>query len=299
VNSNNSGCETSPGSGNSCQPNCQILIEYIQITCGPLINGIQFKSASFFGSCYQGISGYAAQSTDYKEAQQALLNSIGGSAQSIVHPAACRTMAEVTYPNPSPCYYFWPEGPLAGQVQSMVNLGIPSPILELLACDGENCCKLDYTYDVNTGRYTNVSFPQNIVCPSLPPTIITKTFECLDRNNKPVTYTGTVTFPYPCESYCNAALNTLFKTSNNADFRAFPDLQELSLSPIPAKDFITFSNIDNVSKIELYNTSGKKIEQNFNLNSKKIDISEIVNGVYFVKVFFNDNGMRSIKIIKE
>lgn len=208
-------------------------------------------------------------------------------------------MAEVVYPNPSPCYYFHPEGPSAGLVSSIVYLGVPSPTLELLPCDGDNCCQLDYTYDVNTNRYVLVSFPHTIVCPALPPTITTKTFECRDINNKPVTYTGIVSFPNGCQSYCNNSLNTLFKTSKNSNFRPFPELNELSLSPIPTKDFVAFSNIDNVNKVELYSLSGKRIEQNFTLHNNKIDVSDLAKGVYFVKVFFNDNGVRSIKIVKE
>lgn len=299
---NNSDCGT-------WDPNCMcyitstplsaVILEYTETVCGGNI-AIVFKSATFFGPMYASPTpgNFGNQSRDYPLAQQALLSSLGSANLSFVYPAGCQTVASVTYPDPSPCYYFWPEGPLAGKIQAIVNLGNPSPILELLPCEGENCCRLDYTYDVNTHRYTLVNFNPIQPCPANPPTITTKQFHCMDINNRPITYTGTVTYPRPCESYCGAELNTLFKTSKESKFEPLPDFAKFNISPIPAKDNIYFSSTENISKIEIYDMSGKKIEKVFLVEKDKLNISDLAESTYYVKIYFDNNSLRTIKIIK-
>ncbi|MDP1726035.1 MAG: T9SS type A sorting domain-containing protein [Bacteroidota bacterium] len=228
-----------------------------------------------------------------------MLQSVGGGSNlSFVYPTGCQTIAEVVYPDPSPCYWFVPEGPNQGQISSMINFGNPSPVLELLPCEGQNCCQLDYTYSPTTGRYTLVNFNPIQVCPGPPPTIITKDITCLDINGNPVTYTGTVTFPHGCESYCSSALNTLFKTSDIKEFKPLPDFIDFKLFPVPAHDFITFSTTKYISKLEIYDVSGKKIIQQSIFDSNNIDITNLAEGVHFIRIYFNDTSVRSVKILK-
>jgi hypothetical protein len=73
----------------------------------------------------------------------------------------------------------------------------------------------------------------------------------------------------------------------------------LSLQPIPASDRIYFSSVDKISKIEVFDVNGKYFEGNFSRSNKNYDISELKNGVYFMRVKFEDGNLRTLKFIKE
>jgi len=283
--------------GNEEAPTSFVVIEYTEVNCGGTIS-IQFKAAHFYGTKYSLPVGYSNQSADYKAAQSALLASLGTSVMSFVYPSGCQTLAEVSFPTPSPCYWFEIEGPNAGQIIGSIDLGNPSPVLKLVPCDGENCCKLDYRYNTTTGRVELISFPSNQPCPVSPPPNGTIEQTCLDVNGNPVTYIGTITYPNSCESYCGADLNTLFKTTKKGKLMSF-DPNQLSLQPVPAAEKVYFNSTDYISKIEVFDINGKYYEGNFRRDEKNYDISELKSGVYFMRVKFEDGNLRTIKFIKE
>jgi hypothetical protein len=289
-----------PATGDPCD---YVIIEYDMIQCGPDI-GIMFRSATFVSEApcnrYSGTTPSSTMQSDYRDAQQAALQSVGATASnmSFVYPAGCQTIAEVSYPRGAKCYYFVPEGPNQGQVSGIVDLGT-QPVLELIECPGSNCCKLDYAYDVNTGRYTLLNFDPIQPCDDPPPAITTKRFQCLDAKGNPVTYTGTVKMSGRCESYCNAALNTMFKTSGTNDFEPLPDPLDFTLGPVPATDYVSFSTTKTIERIEVYDVTGRKVIEQSVFDDDRIDIQSLEKGIHFVRVYFTDTGIRSIKIIKQ
>jgi len=277
-----------------------VLIEYTVVDCGGNV-GIFFNTATFYGSRYAPPTGYSNQDQDYKDAQQVIMAQQGaGTNLTFLYPAGCQTIAEVTYPSPSPCYYFIPEGPNQGQISSIIDIGNPSPILELLPCTGSSCCTLNYAYDASTGRYKLTGFnPAIITCPSQPPQITTKDYTCYDINGNLVTYTGTVNLPNNCESYCQASLNTLFKTSGSKEFESLPDPFEVSIKPIPASDFITFSETKTFEKVEIYEISGKLIKTLNQFRNNQIDVDFLRNGIHIIRIYFKDSSIRSFRISKQ
>jgi len=288
---------------NSCSPNeiesC-VLINYTVVDCNGNV-GIFFNTATFYGSLYSPPSGYSNQDRDYKIAQQEIMKQYGAGANLMfLYPAGCYSLAEVTYPSPSPCYYFIPEGPNQGQISAIIDIGNPSPLLELLPCAGSSCCVLHYTYDAATGRYRyGTSNPLIITCPTQPPQITTKDYTCYDIDGNEVTYTGTVNYLNNCESYCQASLNTLFKTSATKEFEKLPDLSEVSIKPVPATDFIIFSDTKNFEKVEIYELSGKLVKTQNQFRNNQLNIDDLKNGIHVVRIYFKDTSIRSFRISKQ
>jgi len=73
---------------------------------------------------------------------------------------------------------------------------------------------------------------------------------------------------------------------------------KLNVYPNPATDFITINNSSN-SKIEIIDISGKIVLSNVNCNKHtQINISEIKSGIYFIKIY-EENNISALKFIKQ
>ena len=74
--------------------------------------------------------------------------------------------------------------------------------------------------------------------------------------------------------------------------------QNLKIQPNPVTDIFIVSNQNNLDLVEVYNTIGQTIiSKKVNDNQVKVDLSNYNSGVYFVKVY-SENQNRTIKIIK-
>lgn len=82
------------------------------------------------------------------------------------------------------------------------------------------------------------------------------------------------------------------------DIKQIPEFQ-LSIYPNPVTDFIQFSGLNGITKIELYNLSGKLVDINSRYSApSRIDIHTLPKGIYILKVH-NKNGVEVGKFIKE
>src|SRR5690606_33617659 len=85
----------------------------------------------------------------------------------------------------------------------------------------------------------------------------------------------------------------------NVDSKIYND--SVSVSPNPTSDFLYFisseSNIS-IDKVEIYDTIGKRVFAS-ELNNNSIDISNLTPGVYMVKIYSEDGGYVTKKIIKK
>jgi hypothetical protein len=296
---------------NCGSPESYIILEFTKVQCGKDV-GIMMSKEIFVGPDYNtptigqpttpGSSAYNI-GKDIISAREALIQYLGHTTAlpsifSFVYPAGCKALSQVVYPSPALCYYRFREGPNVGQISAIVDIS-KDPITELLPCQGDNCCKMNYSYDFVKNRLKLVSFQEILSCDVPPPTVSTQDYTCPDINGNPVTYTGQVQIIGKCESYCNGDLSLLFKTSDTKDYEPLPNPLDFSISPVPAKDYLTFSTSENIGKIEIYSNEGKLIVKKAELINNTIDISKINKGIYFVRVYFNDASIRSIKIIKE
>ena len=71
----------------------------------------------------------------------------------------------------------------------------------------------------------------------------------------------------------------------------------IAIYPNPTSDFITINSQKTITKIELYNALGQLVFQNNN-TSEKINISFLTDGIYYVKVFF-ENSVSISKFVKQ
>ncbi len=306
---------------NGDQEFAYVVINYTLVQCGPDI-GIMFSSATFIApSCNLGYFNSSNINTAYRAAQQDVLDlypTINGGIMDWVYPSGCISKAKVSWPPNITCYTFYPEGPKAGQVSYIYQLNDRTE--NLLPCDGENCCTFTYSYNVGTGRYSFISKTPDIVCTS-DLLLTTDTLRCFDINGIEQTYIGTVTSHLDCESYCDPAFNLLIKTdidktiktigkentngilqntkNGSNSFKPFPDPMDFKLAPTLAHDNVTFSDIKSIEKIVVYDLTGKQVMEQSVFENNNLNISKLKEGVYNVRVYFLNTGIRTIKIMKQ
>ncbi len=65
---------------------------------------------------------------------------------------------------------------------------------------------------------------------------------------------------------------------------------DIKIYPNPATHYITFTNIEGVSRIDIYNLVGKRTKSIDNLiEGDSYDVSDLANGLYLVRVI-DENG---------
>jgi hypothetical protein len=88
-----------------------------------------------------------------------------------------------------------------------------------------------------------------------------------------------------------------FTTSNNElNNKQIP--LEFSANPTVINDYLKFTTNKTIAKIMVFNTAGKKV---MNINSpenNEINTSELKQGAYFVQVYFTDNNVKTVKVVK-
>lgn len=72
---------------------------------------------------------------------------------------------------------------------------------------------------------------------------------------------------------------------------------QLNIYPNPGKEYINIQSLQSISTFSLYDIQGKKLDINF--DGYKVDISNLSSGVYFLKVYFENNTEVIKKIVKQ
>ena len=286
----NSGVANSDHECDCSNPTDWIELYYYKVVCGNDV-GILFDQAILHGS--------NVTIADYRLAQQKVfnVNTNGSGLFSLMYSEGCQAMAEVKYPIGTKCYSLVPEGPNAGQLV-MYDYDKDRTV-QTIACPGSDCCKLDYVFDANTKSYHLQNISGGGACTSPAPNITTSSISCKDINGNPVTYTGQVNFISGCETYCDESINTVYKTNNTKTFEPFSDQLNFSVLPTPANESITFNSTKQIGKIEIYDVAGKKLMAQNNFDNNTINISTLPKGIHVVRVYFTNNSIKSIKIVKE
>jgi uncharacterized protein YjdB len=75
--------------------------------------------------------------------------------------------------------------------------------------------------------------------------------------------------------------------------------QEFAIYPNPASNFITLTNHQQASKVEIISLDGRRVLSIAKIKSNRIDISHLPQGQYTVNVLTSDNRTVSIKFIKK
>lgn len=80
------------------------------------------------------------------------------------------------------------------------------------------------------------------------------------------------------------------------------DLKQVTIYPNPANEYITIKSINQseIVKFDLWDLTGKKIDEQLNKNSKreiKYDVSKLNTGIYFIKVTLSNGKTNDLKLI--
>jgi hypothetical protein len=97
-------------------------------------------------------------------------------------------------------------------------------------------------------------------------------------------------FPIVTNNYTTTVQNTLGLQENEF-------INDIAAYPNPVKDFLNFKTEHSISKVEVYDITGRILSSN-SVSENKIDLSELKTGNYILKLF-TDKGIKNTKIMKE
>jgi len=96
-------------------------------------------------------------------------------------------------------------------------------------------------------------------------------------------------------NYNNCEISTTcnFMNSSESIFN-----QKIYISPNPVKDIINFKSLDTVSKMEIFDHSGRLIKTELSIENKKANVNYLKSGNYIINIYTKDK-VTTQKIIKE
>jgi hypothetical protein len=130
-------------------------------------------------------------------------------------------------------------------------------------------------------------------------------------NTGATTPTITVNNPLPNSMYsCKVTLPSYYSPTGPVSFYVTYKITDTTtivkqfnqnnsnIYPNPTNDFLYLKNKSDVKKIELFDISGSAIKvKEIDLNKNRIDVSNLSNGIYFVRIYRNDDEFSIEKIV--
>lgn len=94
-----------------------------------------------------------------------------------------------------------------------------------------------------------------------------------------------------------------FSTSEPIDCETFSNTDfsnvEFNVYPNPSPEFINVEANIIITKAELYNITGENVKiQSYNNNKISLPMNDLVSGIYFLKIYFENQISKTIKVIK-
>lgn len=257
-------------------------------------------------------------SADLKQAStdaiNQLIGQIGNPSQGnyeVYFKGACYSLVQLSFPDGA----FFPGTPHdLGQIDTFyVSSG--STVTQAIPCN-DVCCKVTYQWKVVTlsngetiSRWVPISYEgdggncENQPMPdynSYNPKLEATIFD--PNTGQYTTVTGTVVNQEPCELTCPrfvASPPPSPLTSIKIDLSKADANIQLSASPIPFSNFIQITSNKPLTKIVIYDMKGRKVMTLNKLENGEINTSELKEGVYFIQVYFDNNNVKSLKVIKQ
>lgn len=72
---------------------------------------------------------------------------------------------------------------------------------------------------------------------------------------------------------------------------------DYKITPNPSKEYISITNENSIQKLEIYNLKGQKVKTIIG-TKEKYDISNLLAGMYILKIFYYENTVSTSKFIK-
>ena len=115
--------------------------------------------------------------------------------------------------------------------------------------------------------------------------------------------------PNSCETFAygqveDYTVNIIASAARNtaSDVNETNEISHLTIFPNPANSEIEIDGASNNSIIEIYNNTGKLVKSiNLKLNGNKIQVADLIQGIYFVRCYDNANlaTIKTAKLIKQ
>jgi hypothetical protein len=209
---------------------------------------------------------------------------------SIYFVGGCASYARIQWPSNT---RFWVP---ANDVQTTGHYVNVSNTVVRIPC-GPACCEVQlitayggaYTYQSLNGQCD----PNAIPDPNFVPTFIGN-----DQYGNPVTYYGSILSNGGCHPICNDGPPQI--TMRPAGIKAINKDVEIKLSANPTlvKDWVTFTTNKPITNVEIYSMDGKKVINKAPENNE-LNLSSLPIGVYVMRVYFETNALKTIKIEKQ
>jgi hypothetical protein len=116
-----------------------------------------------------------------------------------------------------------------------------------------------------------------------------------------ITIEGTFISQEMCEAICPTIVqsNGFFKTTFTTDLVEAKTKQiQLTASPIPAKNVVTFNTDMKIKAIKVYDSAGRRVYKDAKLIENKLDISSWNAAQYYIQVILENDEVKTLKILK-
>lgn len=209
--------------------------------------------------------------------------------QIIRFSSACKALYRVT----------WPAG---SYITVSGGDGAPNQVIPLtesmylVPCKTPKCCEIEVIEDADGRRTVKVLNENPELCEGQEVDDFFPTMEVTDLDGgNPHTVSGSVTFQGQCRTMCNIQ-NHQFTT----DLTEYNKLLQLEFMPFPTlfHDYIRFNTSVPIEKIEFYDIKGKKIVDR-KITTSEINTSDFKEGTYFMRVYFTNKQIRTVKVVKQ
>lgn len=222
--------------------------------------------------------------------QQALVQLNSGGQGEYLYPRGCMSIVKVAWPAGTTIYNQPGEGG---------GIATTTPLIEswhAIPCDQGTCCRI--VYDNNGSPVSSTGIEG--ACDNASMSLANYSMEITDINGNAITVTGDIIEASPCKPMCSLVPPSAFTFSTDiSEINGDKKDIELSANPTLAHDFVKFSTIKPIQKIDVYNLKGQKVLSTNELNDDKLDIGSLKSGVYFIQAYFSNGVVKSIKIEKQ
>lgn len=243
-----------------------------------------------------------------------LVNDLGLSRDVDVYfKGSCNSLVEVTWPQGSYNDFNVTTETTSGSTTTPLRIDMSgTQSLISIPCD-EACCKVTYFYRIRT---TTNGYTEHYYEPSYSPVAndcsANPTPDYNSYGNKLTAYVddpingktqvfGSVVSQTPCEATCDKLMAppppATFTTSSN-DLNGKQTPLEFSANPTVINDYIKFTSNKTIGKILVFNMAGKKVMSVSTPDNNELNTSELKQGAYFIQVYFTDNQVKTIKVVK-
>ncbi|MES2691598.1 MAG: T9SS type A sorting domain-containing protein [Bacteroidota bacterium] len=231
----------------------------------------------------------------------------------VIYEGSCNSMVRVEFPEK--VYMLQSRGDAPGT--DTVWISPESTIWQTLPCN-DACCKVKYKFEIVTASNGETLMTwradswegADLSCPNAPmPDYNTSNRRISGfSGTPPATIYPTVMEQTSCSIFCDHMGSPPpppdvdpgapgFSTDVAEIRDQFP--LRLTAHPTLCSNFIRFTTSKPITKVAVYDMSGKRVMHTTTLTNNELITSELKNGIYYVQVYFSENEVKTIMIMKQ